>query len=147
MYLLNIMQERYTTKLKKIHGLELEDLRSLPFNVDAAYAVGGGTLHGRYLLFSVKYCQFITFKFIRGLLWAMRLWTLELCLMTYFLHFLVHSVISRSQRQCNGGKIQASGRFYPKPPTKSATHFVDTVGKSLNMCNLSNSNIAYFVIT
>jgi hypothetical protein len=32
-----------------IHGPALEDLRSIPFNVDAAYAAGGGTLHGRYV--------------------------------------------------------------------------------------------------
>jgi hypothetical protein len=37
-----------------------------------------------------------------------------------------------------------SGGLDPKPPTKPAGHFVDTVGKSLNMHNLSNSNIAYF---
>jgi hypothetical protein len=28
----------------------------------------------RYRLFSVKYCQFVTLKFIAGLLWAMGLW-------------------------------------------------------------------------
>jgi hypothetical protein len=48
-YLLNILQERYTQELKKIHGPELEDPRLVPFNVDAAYAMGGGTLHGRYV--------------------------------------------------------------------------------------------------
>jgi hypothetical protein len=34
-------------ELKKIHGPELEDLRSVPFNVDDAYAASGGTPHGR----------------------------------------------------------------------------------------------------
>jgi hypothetical protein len=48
-YLLNILQKRYTQELKKIHGPKLEDLRSVPFNVDAAYASGGGTPHGRYV--------------------------------------------------------------------------------------------------
>jgi hypothetical protein len=35
------------------------------------------------------------------------------------------------------------GGFDPKPPAKPSSQFVDIVGKSLNMCNLSNSNIAY----
>jgi hypothetical protein len=48
-YLFNILQERYTQELKKIHGPELEDPRLVPFNVDVAYAMGGGTLHGRYV--------------------------------------------------------------------------------------------------
>jgi hypothetical protein len=34
-------------ELKKIHVPELEDPRSVPFNVDVAYATGGGTPHGR----------------------------------------------------------------------------------------------------
>jgi hypothetical protein len=33
-------------ELKKIHGPELEDPRSVPFNVDTAYALNGGTPHG-----------------------------------------------------------------------------------------------------
>jgi hypothetical protein len=32
-YLLNILQERYTQELRKIHELVLEDPRSVPFNV------------------------------------------------------------------------------------------------------------------
>jgi hypothetical protein len=28
---------------------ELEDPRSMPFNIDVAYAVGSGTPHGRYV--------------------------------------------------------------------------------------------------
>jgi hypothetical protein len=48
-YLLNILQERYTQELKKIHGPELEDPRSVPFNVNAVYASGEGTPHGRYV--------------------------------------------------------------------------------------------------
>jgi hypothetical protein len=47
MYLQNILQERYTQELKKIHGPKLEEPRSVPFNVDAAYASGRGTPHGR----------------------------------------------------------------------------------------------------
>jgi hypothetical protein len=35
------------------------------------------------------------------------------------------------------------GGFDPKPDAKAAVHFVDGAGKSLNMRNLSNSNIAY----
>jgi hypothetical protein len=35
--------------LKKIHGPALEDPRSVPFNVDVVYAVGGGTTRGRYV--------------------------------------------------------------------------------------------------
>jgi hypothetical protein len=49
MYLLNILQERYTAELKKIHGPEQEDMRSVPFNIDIVYAAGGGTSHGRYV--------------------------------------------------------------------------------------------------
>jgi hypothetical protein len=48
-YLLNIMQERYTQELKKIYRPELEDPRSVSFNIDATYAMGGGTPHGRYV--------------------------------------------------------------------------------------------------
>jgi hypothetical protein len=40
-------------ELKKINGLELEDLRSVPFNVDVAYALGKGTPHGRYVNISI----------------------------------------------------------------------------------------------
>jgi hypothetical protein len=54
----------------KIHVPELEDPRLLPFNVNVASVAGGGTPHGRYGLFSIKYYQFITLKFIVGLLWA-----------------------------------------------------------------------------
>jgi hypothetical protein len=36
----------YTQELKKIHEHELEDSRSVPFDVDAVYALGEGTLHG-----------------------------------------------------------------------------------------------------
>jgi hypothetical protein len=55
-YLLNIMQEWYTQELKKIHGPELEDLRSVPFNVDTAYAVGRGSPHGRYVKILIVFC-------------------------------------------------------------------------------------------
>jgi hypothetical protein len=48
-YLLNILQERYTQELMKIHESELEDLRSVPFNVDDVYASSEGTWHGRYV--------------------------------------------------------------------------------------------------
>jgi hypothetical protein len=34
----------------------------------------------RYQLFSVNYYQFITLKFIAGLLWATGLWTVEVML-------------------------------------------------------------------
>jgi hypothetical protein len=43
------MQERYTEELRKIHGPDIEDSRSVPFNIDATYAVGGGTCHTRFL--------------------------------------------------------------------------------------------------
>jgi hypothetical protein len=49
MNLLNILQERYITELRKIHGPHLEDMRSVPFNLDVVYAAGGGTPHGRYV--------------------------------------------------------------------------------------------------
>jgi hypothetical protein len=39
----------YTVELRKIHGHQLEDPRMVPFNIDAAYAAGGGTPHGRYV--------------------------------------------------------------------------------------------------
>jgi hypothetical protein len=41
--------------LKKIHEPELEDLRSVPFNIDAAFAVGGGTPYGRYMKISIVF--------------------------------------------------------------------------------------------
>jgi hypothetical protein len=37
--------ERYTEELKKIHRPELEDPRSVPFNIDPVYVVGGGIPH------------------------------------------------------------------------------------------------------
>jgi hypothetical protein len=43
------MQERYTEELRKIHGPDIEDSRLVPFNIDATYAVGGGTCHTRLL--------------------------------------------------------------------------------------------------
>jgi hypothetical protein len=52
---LNILQGRYTEELRKIHGHELEDLRYVPFNVDAVYAVGRGTPHGRYVNVSIVF--------------------------------------------------------------------------------------------
>jgi hypothetical protein len=41
--------------LKKIHGPELEDPRSVPFNVDVASSLGGGTLHGRYVQIPINF--------------------------------------------------------------------------------------------
>jgi hypothetical protein len=35
--------------LKKIHGSTLEDLWSMPFNIDTVYAADGGTPHERYV--------------------------------------------------------------------------------------------------
>jgi hypothetical protein len=40
-------------ELKKIHEPELEDPMSVPFNVDVAYVVSGGTPHGRYVNVSI----------------------------------------------------------------------------------------------
>jgi hypothetical protein len=34
-------------EMRKIHGPELQDPRTVPFNVDIAYAAGGGTPHRR----------------------------------------------------------------------------------------------------
>jgi hypothetical protein len=34
-------------ELRKIHEPELQDPRSVPFNIDVAYAMGGSTSHGR----------------------------------------------------------------------------------------------------
>jgi hypothetical protein len=34
-------------ELKKIHGPEVQDPRSVPFTVDSAYATGGGTPYER----------------------------------------------------------------------------------------------------
>jgi hypothetical protein len=59
--------------LKKIHGLDLEDPRPVPFNVNTAYAAGRGTPHGKYVKILTVFfnnCQFITLKFIADLLWA-----------------------------------------------------------------------------
>jgi hypothetical protein len=43
-------------ELKKIHRQKLEDSRSIPFNIDTAYAVGGGSPHGRYVKVSIVLC-------------------------------------------------------------------------------------------
>jgi hypothetical protein len=57
-------------------------LRSVPFDVGAAYSSGGGLRHGRYVnmysLSSVKYCRLITVPFIAGLLWVMVPWIMGL---------------------------------------------------------------------
>jgi hypothetical protein len=50
------MQEQYTEELRKIQKPELEDLSSVPFNVDVAYAAGGGIPHGRYVKISIIFC-------------------------------------------------------------------------------------------
>jgi hypothetical protein len=44
---------RYTVELRKIHGAQLEDPRSVPFSVDATDATGGGTPHGMYVKISI----------------------------------------------------------------------------------------------
>jgi hypothetical protein len=54
-YSLNILQERYTQELRKIHGVELDDPRSMPLNLDAVYIAGGGTPHGRYVKISIVF--------------------------------------------------------------------------------------------
>jgi hypothetical protein len=43
-----VVQERYTEELRKKHVLDI-DSGSVPFDVDASYAVGGGLPHGRYV--------------------------------------------------------------------------------------------------
>jgi hypothetical protein len=35
---------------------ELEDPRSVPFNIDVVYVAGGGTPHGRYVKISIDFC-------------------------------------------------------------------------------------------
>jgi hypothetical protein len=52
---LNIPQDRYTEELKKIHMPDLEDPRSVPFNVNDAYDAGGGTPYGRYVKVSIVF--------------------------------------------------------------------------------------------
>jgi hypothetical protein len=54
-YLLNILQERYTQELRKIHGDDLEDPQSMPFNSDVAHVAGRGTLHERYIKISIVF--------------------------------------------------------------------------------------------
>jgi hypothetical protein len=41
------MEDRYTEELKKIHGPDLEDMRSVPFNINVVYAASRGYPHGR----------------------------------------------------------------------------------------------------
>jgi hypothetical protein len=43
-------------ELKKIHMLEVEDPRSIPFNVDTAYDASRSTPHGRYVNISIVLC-------------------------------------------------------------------------------------------
>jgi hypothetical protein len=50
------MQERYAKELRKIHKPQLEDPRSVPFNIDVAYAAGRGTPHERYVKISIIFC-------------------------------------------------------------------------------------------
>jgi hypothetical protein len=37
--------------------LDLEDPRSVPFNIDVVYAAGGGTPHGMYVKVSIVFCE------------------------------------------------------------------------------------------
>jgi hypothetical protein len=61
----------------KIHRDDLEDPRSVPFNPNAAYAMGRGIPHGRYVKISIVSHLLLLVRntFIAGSLWAMRLWT------------------------------------------------------------------------
>jgi hypothetical protein len=43
-------------RVEKNHGPELEDSRSVSFNVDIVYVVGGGTPYGRYMEISIVIC-------------------------------------------------------------------------------------------
>jgi hypothetical protein len=45
---LTFVQDRYTEELRKTHSPDT-DLRSVPFDVNAAYHAGGGLPHGRYV--------------------------------------------------------------------------------------------------
>jgi hypothetical protein len=49
------MQERYTEELRKNHRHELEDPRSVPFNVDVVYVAGRSTPHERYMRISIVF--------------------------------------------------------------------------------------------
>jgi hypothetical protein len=49
------VQESYKEELGKIVGHEVEDPRSEPFNVEAAYRAGKGTPHGRYVNISIVF--------------------------------------------------------------------------------------------
>jgi hypothetical protein len=42
------VHDRYMEELRKTHGPDI-DLRSVPFDVTAAYRIGGGLQHGRYV--------------------------------------------------------------------------------------------------
>jgi hypothetical protein len=53
--ILNILKERYTEELRKIHKPELEEPRLVPFNIDVAYATGEGTPRGRYVKISIVF--------------------------------------------------------------------------------------------
>jgi hypothetical protein len=43
-----VVQEQYTEELKMKHGPDI-DPRSVPFDIDASYAAGGGLPHERYV--------------------------------------------------------------------------------------------------
>jgi hypothetical protein len=40
-------------ELKEIRGPDVQDPRSVPFNIPTAYATGGGTPHGRQVKISI----------------------------------------------------------------------------------------------
>jgi hypothetical protein len=42
------VHDRYTKELRKTHGSDI-DLRSVPFDVNAAYHAGKGLPHGKYV--------------------------------------------------------------------------------------------------
>jgi hypothetical protein len=42
-------------RVEKNHGLQLEDPKSVPFNVDVVFAADGGTLHERYVKISIVF--------------------------------------------------------------------------------------------
>jgi hypothetical protein len=68
-YLLNILQKRYTQELKKIHGPELEDPRSVPStSMLRMLRAEAPRLEGisKYQLFSANYCQFIKLSLLQA---------------------------------------------------------------------------------
>jgi hypothetical protein len=84
----------------------------------------------RYQLFSINYCQFITLKFIVGLLWVTGLRTVAVMLDDVLPSLPRPLVLPAQPAIVQQRKDTNVKRIYPNPRAKPATHLDDIARKS-----------------